>query len=166
MSDPFLGEIRLTSFTFAPRGWAFCCGQLLPITQNQALFSLLGINYGGDGRTNFALPDMRGRVPIHKSTVFNVGQSGGEETHTLTLQELSAHTHNVMATNAEGTDTSPSGKMPASSGDTALFAPATSPSAGSLNSGPTGGSQAHENRQPYLCLNFIIALQGIFPSRD
>lgn len=163
MSEPFLSEIRIVSFNFAPRGWALCNGQLLPINQNQALFSLLGTTYGGNGQTNFALPDLRGRVPIHFGNGHTLGERAGEENHTLTISELPAHTHTLKA--GTGDPNTAAGYLPSSS---------TNPyAAGGINTAlnsasisNTGGSQPHLNLQPYLTLNFIIALQGIFPSQN
>ena len=163
MAEPFLAEIRIMSFNFAPRGWALCNGQLLPINQNQALFSLLGTTYGGDGRVNFALPDLRGRTPIHIGNGHNFGEKGGEQAHTLTIAELPTHTHTLAGTSA------------AANGNNA-----TNAMLGAVNNGygaaqnlvalsnatlvATGGGQAHLNMQPFLTVNFSIALQGIFPS--
>ncbi len=163
MAEPFLSEIRLMSFNFAPKGWAMCNGQLLPINQNQALFSLLGTTYGGNGQTNFALPDLRGRVPIHVGSGFTLGQSGGEQAHTVTQAEMPAHTHNLQVTNANGSIPSPSGNILAGALNM-YHSPAnvTTLSPGTI--GNVGGSQPHVNMQPYLTLTFCIALQGIFPS--
>ncbi len=163
MSTPYLGEIRLVSFTFAPKGWALCNGQLLPISQNQALFSILGTTYGGDGRVNFALPNLQGRVPLHTGAGITLGQAGGEAVHTLTVAELPAHTHTVVASLDQASAASPQGNLWASpdAGDY-LPTPDATLSAASLAS--TGGSQPHENRSPYTTLNFIIALQGVFPT--
>jgi microcystin-dependent protein len=167
MSTPFMGEIKFVSFNFAPKGWAMCNGQLLPINQNQALFSILGTTYGGDGRVNFALPDFRGRVPVHRGDGITQGQSGGQEFHTVTMSEMPAHNHFAIASNlADGSNVNtPSGSIPANS--------SVSPYRSSINTtlAPNsvtnfGGSQPHENRQPYLVINFIIALQGIFPSQN
>lgn len=163
MSDPFLGELKLMSFNFPPRGWAACNGQLLPLNQNQALFSLLGTMYGGNGQTSFALPDLRGRVPVHVGAGFTQGQRAGEEVHTLSGQELAAHNHLVNASSTPGNAADPTMLAQFSDGyggTTSLTSlhPATV--------GSVGGSQPHENRQPYLVLNWCIALQGIFPSRD
>jgi microcystin-dependent protein len=172
MSEPFLAEIRIVGFNFAPRGWAFCDGQILPINQNQSLYSLLGTTYGGDGRTTFALPDLRGRVPIHVGRsnggdIHSLGQKSGEETHTLNANEMPQHTHGVQATDTVGAQTdTPDDNLIASSSQTAYGA-LSSPVAmapGSVTN--TGGSQAHDNMQPYLALNFCIALQGLFPSRN
>ena len=163
MAEPFLSEIRIMSFVFAPKGWALCNGQLLPINQNQALFSLLGTTFGGDGRVNFALPDVRGRTPIHVGSGHTLGERGGEQAHTLSISELPTHTHSAMAANAAASTNSPSGALLAPS--TAVYHPPaslTSLNAASVTN--TGGSQAHLNMQPFLTLSFCIALQGIFPS--
>jgi microcystin-dependent protein len=169
MTEPYIGEIRIVSFPFAPRGWAFCDGQRLPVNQNQALYSLLGTRYGGDGVTVFALPDLRGRMPVHtdsgRSGQFPVGAAGGEETHTLTSGELPAHGHQVVASNAPGTAAVPTGAYPAATQVAAYAAAANTPMNASAVS-RTGGGQPHENMPPYLALNFAIALQGIFPSRS
>jgi microcystin-dependent protein len=167
MAEPFLGELRLASFNFPPKGWAFCSGALLPINQNQALFALLGTQFGGNGQTNFALPDLRGRTPIHSGAGFIVGQASGQETHTLTQAEMPQHLHFMQATtqnaNTNVAHLPPPGNLLASVNNG--YAPAASlvalAPAAITN---VGGSQAHENRQPYLVLNWIIALQGIFPS--
>jgi microcystin-dependent protein len=163
MAEPFLSEIRIFSFPFAPKGWALCNGQLLPINQNQALFSLLGTTFGGDGRVNFALPDQRGRVPIHVGSGHTLGERGGEQAHTISIAELPTHTHFVNAINATGDTPIPGGNLLAAGNN--MYAPPTNLT--SLN--PTtvtnvGGSQAHLNMQPFLTLSFCIALQGIFPS--
>jgi microcystin-dependent protein len=165
MAEPFLSEIRIMSFGFPPKGWALCDGQLLPINQNQALFSLLGTTYGGDGRVNFGLPDLQGRVPLHMGSGHTLGERGGEQGHTLSISELPTHTHTAIAAGVGGTLPTPAGgflgqdaKQP--------YAPPTNLgalAAGSLAN--VGGSQAHLNMQPYLVLNFSIALQGIFPSQ-
>jgi microcystin-dependent protein len=164
MAEPFLSEIRLMSFTHAPKGWALCNGQILPINQNQALFSLLGTTFGGNGQTTFALPDLRGRVPIHVGGGYVVGQQGGEQAHTLTQSELPQHTHVLQASNNGGTIGNATGNLFARTLQNTYAAPsnliATSPS----KVASVGGSQAHQNMQPYLCLNFCIALIGIFPS--
>lgn len=165
MAEPFLAEIRIMSFNFAPKGWALCNGQLLPINQNQALFSLLGTTYGGDGQVNFALPDLRARAPIHTGSGHTLGERGGEQSHTLSMAELPAHTHNARAVSANGDAPSPAGTILAAEATALYAAPdanlvALAP--GSLTS--IGGSQTHLNMQPFLALNFCIALQGIFPS--
>lgn len=165
MGTPFMGEIRLLSFNFAPKGWAQCNGQLLPINQNQALFSLLGTTYGGNGQTTFALPDLRGRMPLHYGNGFQIGQLGGEEATTLTLGQLPTHTHQLTAAkSATGTD--PEGGFLAAPVKPAFTAAGASTTMDPAGSGSTGGSQAHPNLPPYLTLNFAIALQGIFPSRN
>jgi microcystin-dependent protein len=165
MAEPFLSEIRIMSFIYAPRGWALCNGQLLPINQNQALFSLLGTTFGGDGRVNFALPDLRGRTPIHVGSGHTLGERGGEQAHTLSIAELPEHTHVLSGTSTAGTVQIPAGNLMAPTpsqayhlADNALvaFAP------GAVTN--VGGSQAHLNMQPFLTLSFCIALQGIFPS--
>src|SRR2546423_12186992 len=168
MAEPFLSEIRIMSFVFPPKGWALCNGQLLPINQNQALFSLLGTTYGGDGRVNFGLPDLRNRVPIHMGSGFTLGERGGEQAHTLSIAEITTHTHAPNATSATATTNVP--------GNTVILGQSTSSqlytaaanlvamAANSLSS--VGGSQAHLNMQPYLILSFCIALQGIFPSQN
>lgn len=166
MAEPFLSEIRIMSFNFPPKGWAFCNGQLMPINQNQALFSLLGTTFGGDGRVNFALPNLRNCVPIHKAEGFNLGQKGGEPAHTLTISEMPAHNHFVNASSTTGTANVPTNAlMLAVSTPQSIYTAATNLQAmdpGAVSN--VGGSQAHENRQPFLNLNFCIALQGIFPS--
>jgi microcystin-dependent protein len=164
MAEPFLAEIRVMSFVFAPKGWALCNGQLLPINQNQGLFSLLGTTFGGDGRVNFALPDLRGRTPIHVGSGHTLGERAGEQAHTLSIAELPTHVHVLQATTLEGDTPIPSGNVLADS-PSQLYAAAsglTTLGAGSITN--TGGSQAHLNMQPFLTLSFCIALQGIFPS--
>ena len=164
MAEPFLAEIRLMSFNFAPKGWAMCNGQLLPINQNQALFSLLGTTFGGDGRVNFGLPDLRGRVPVHAGGGHTLGERGGEQAHTLSIAELPTHSHAVRASStATGGVADPTGaflgggnNVYASGSATATLRP------DALTN--VGGSQAHLNMQPFLTVTFCIALQGIFPS--
>ncbi len=165
MAEPFLSEIRIMSFNFAPKGWALCNGQLLPINQNQALFSLLGTTYGGDGRVNFALPDLRTRAPIHVGNSHTLGERGGEQAHTLSISELTTHTHTLFSSNATtGVVDQPGGNLPSRASVNA-YGPATSLGAmDSRSVSAVGGSQAHNNMQPFLTLNFCIALQGIFPS--
>lgn len=166
MAEPFLSEIRIFSFNFAPKGWALCNGQLLPINQNQALFSLLGTTYGGDGRVNFGLPNLQGNVPIHVGQGFTLGQKGGEQAHTLSIPELTSHIHTLNGTSTAASQPVPTGAMLATSAATdPIYGPASSLVAMSATAlGNTGGSQAHLNMQPFLTLNFSIALQGIFPS--
>lgn len=165
MSEPFLGEIQFFAFQFPPRGWAQCNGQLLPISQNQALFSLLGTMYGGNGQTTFALPDLRGRVPLHTGNGFVQGQSGGEESHRLTVAELPAHMHMAMASSAAPSSPSPANAAWADAGITSYAAGANAPMAGNAVA-PAGNSQPHENRSPFLAVGFCIALAGIYPSRN
>ncbi len=165
MAEPFLSELRLMSFNFAPKGWAMCNGQLMPINQNQALFSLLGTNYGGDGRVNFGLPDLRGKVPIHVGSGFTLGTRGGEPAHTVTLSEMPLHQHLMSASSQDGNTDLPGGdilgqgaNVYANPGSLVALVPGTT--------GNVGGSQAHQNMQPFLTLTWCIALQGIFPSRN
>jgi microcystin-dependent protein len=162
MPDPFLGELKLMSFSFAPQGWAQCNGQVLPINQNQALFSLLGTTYGGNGQTTFALPDMRGRAPIHRGKLTQ-GQALGQESHTVNSNEMAGHNHGVRASSQNGNQAGPkilAGAANAYTGPSNL----TPIAQGTVSK--VGGSQPHENRQPFLVLNWCIALQGIFPSRS
>jgi microcystin-dependent protein len=166
MSEPFLSEIKIMSFNFPPKGWAFCNGQLLPINQNQALFSLLGTTYGGDGRVNFALPDLQGKVPIHMGNGHTLGEHAGEQNHTVSTSELPQHVHTLVGTSSSsGAVATPTGNLLGAVAD--AYGPAqdlTSLSPAAISS--VGGSQAHNNMQPYLTLSFCIALQGIFPSRN
>jgi microcystin-dependent protein len=165
MATPFIGEIKMMSFNFPPKGWAFCNGQLLPINQNQALFSLLGTMYGGNGQTNFALPDLRGRVPIHFNSSFPQGSRQGEEFHTLTLAELPAHTHAVTASSNVADQGSPGANYWAVNSSNTYASVADSLMAAQCVSA-VGGSQPHENRSPFSTISFCIALTGIFPSRS
>lgn len=168
MSEPFLGEIRMASFGFAPRGWAQCNGQLLAINQNQALFSLLGTNYGGDGRTTFALPDLRGRMPVHGNAQLPIGTQGGAAQHTVTLSEMPAHSHTMLASTAVSHASDPTGRVLGSVEAGALNIYHAADGTAALHPSAlsqAGGSQPHSNMQPYSTTNFIIALQGIFPSR-
>jgi len=168
MSEPFLAEIRVMSFNFPPKGWAFCNGQLLPINQNQALFSLLGTTYGGDGRVNFALPDLQARAPIHAGSAHVLGERGGEQAHTLSLAQTPTHVHAVAAaSSATGGGSNASGRF--LGGGTNVYAPpggGTPTTLGPNTIDNVGGSQAHLNMQPFLTLSFCIALQGIFPSQN
>ena len=166
MGTPFMSEIKIISWNFAPKGWAFCNGQFLPINQNQALFSLLGTTYGGNGQTTFALPDFRGRIPIHRGAQYNLGQAGGQEFHTVTQSEMPAHNHFLQAQPATATVADPTNAFLADISSKAYggFAELTTLAPGSISN--TGGSQPHENRQPFLVLNFVIALQGVFPSQN
>jgi microcystin-dependent protein len=164
MAEPFLAEIRLMSFTFPPKGWALCNGQLLQINQNQALFSLLGTTFGGDGRVTFALPDLQSRTPIHAGNGFTLGERGGEQAHTLSINELPMHSHVLNASSsATGGTASPNGNYLGGGNNVYANAGAlTTLSAATVTS--VGGGQAHQNMQPFLTLSFCIALQGIFPS--
>ena len=165
MAEPYLGEIRILGFDFAPQGWAACDGQTMQIMQNQALYALLGIIYGGNGTTTFCLPDFRGRVPMHFGSGISIGQKAGEADHTLLQTELPAHTHTVSASNS-----TPNQGLPANNTWAGISkgygAPAAGVSMGSAALGNKGTSQSHSNMQPYVTLNFVIALWGIFPSRN
>ncbi len=167
MAEPFLSEIRIMSFGFPPKGWALCDGQLLPINQNQALFSLLGTTYGGDGRVNFGLPNLQGRAPIHMGQGHTLGERAGEQGHTLSISEIPTHVHTAQATTTVAGNAPPSATvMLAQSSGSFLYGAATNLTAMAQNAiGNVGGSQAHLNMQPFLVLNFSIALQGIFPSQ-
>ncbi len=165
MGTPFIGELRIYSFNFPPKGWAFCNGQLLAINQNQALFSILGTTYGGNGQTNFALPDLRGRIPLHWGDGVSLGERAGQESHTLTIQEMPQHNHGVRAWGNTAQVPSPAGNTwggadanPYATASNSILAP------GSI--GNAGGSQPHPNMSPYLVLNICIALVGVFPSRN
>jgi len=163
MSEPFMSEIKIVGFDFAPKGWALCNGQFMPVNQNQALFSLLGTTFGGNGVTTFALPDLRGRVPFHSGSGLTLGQAGGEQSHTLTQSEMPAHVHIVNASNAAPDSSTPGNSFWSSPGaELYAAAPDNVMRAGTVTN--VGGSQAHSNMSPYLVLNFIIALQGFFPS--
>jgi microcystin-dependent protein len=165
VAQPYVGEIRMFAGNFAPAGWMFCEGQLLPISENETLFQLIGTTYGGDGESTFALPDLRGRLPLHLGNGFQLAQTGGAEEVTLTTQQISAHTHALMASTAPGTQNAPSNNVTASSPSVTLYTGDVTDSnmaAGAVSG--TGGSQPHTNFQPYLCVDFIISLFGIFPS--
>lgn len=169
MSEPFIGEIRLFGFNFAPRGWALCDGQLLDIASHSALFSLLGTTYGGDGRTTFGLPDLRGRVAVHKGsgpglTTRNMGQKAGAETVTLNVNQIPPHRHSLIAA-AEGANQGKPGDNELASSNI-YHAPTSDATLAASSIGQTGGGQAHENMQPFLVANYCIALMGIFPSRS
>jgi len=166
-SDPYVGEIRMGSFAAAPEGWAMCNGQLLQIQGNQELFSLIDNAYGGDGRTNFALPDLRGSVPVHVGPGFVLGKNGGEASHVLTTPELPSHTHDVAAASGPGTAPTPAGNYWAGIKDTNSYSTANpSTTLGAATIGPTGLGRGHDNMPPGLVLNYIIALRGIYPSRS
>jgi microcystin-dependent protein len=173
MADPFVAEIRLFPFNFAPKGWAFCDGQLLPISQNTALFSLLGTTYGGDGKSNFALPNVQGSAVMHPGqgpglSLHDLGETGGSETVTLLQTEMPAHSHTLTASQADAGDRSPANeKFAVGVGGVNMYAPPSNPPVqfAPQMSPPAGGNQPHNNMQPYLTLNFNIALQGVFPPR-
>jgi microcystin-dependent protein len=165
VAQPYVGEIRMFAGNFAPAGWLFCEGQLLPISENETLFNLIGTTYGGDGESTFALPDLRGRLPAHQGNGFVLAETGGAEEITLTAQQIPAHSHPLLAANALGNDPNPQGNLLAESSVGSMYqagAPATAMAPQSV--GPVGGSQPHTNFQPYLCVDFIISLFGIFPS--
>lgn len=175
MAEPFIGEIKMVGFNFPPKGWAGCDGALLSIAQNTALFSLLGTQFGGDGRTNFQLPDLRGRVPIHMgqgpgTSPYFMGDAGGTEAATLTYGQMPQHTHALQGTSGAGNTRSAAGAALAkeAAGQTAVYnnAPTVDSTLSPSSIGIAGGSQPHENRQPYLAVNFVIALVGIYPSRN
>jgi len=170
VSEPFLAEIRIIGFNFAPRSWAFCDGQLLPISQNQSLYSLLGTTYGGDGRTTFALPDMRGRTPIHvggsNGTSHPQGQKAGSETISLTAAEMPAHNHGVQGTSNNASQPVPASTLLPASNAGKPYSASTNGNLGAASVANAGNSQGHNNMQPYLALNFCIALAGLFPSRN
>ncbi len=171
MSEPFVGEIRMFAGNFAPRGWAFCDGQLLAVSQNDALFSLFGTIYGGDGRTTFGLPDMRGRIPLHQGTgpglsARRLGSKGGEETVTLTTNQLASHSHDWNANTADATGAAPAGKVTAGTSSPQIYNQADqSVDFASSAIAVSGGSRPHTNLMPTLCVNFIVSLYGIYPSR-
>ena len=164
MGTPFLGEIRLCSFNFAPKNWALCNGQLLPINQNQALFSLLGTTFGGDGRVNFALPDLRARTPIHVGGGHTLGERGGEQAHTLSIAELPQHVHEARASSTPGSTQDATNNVLGTVASRIYTDPSALTALSPTTITNVGGSQAHLNMQPFLTLSFCIALQGIFPS--
>jgi microcystin-dependent protein len=166
MSEPYLGQIVMVSFSFAPKGYALCNGQLLPINQNAALFSLLGTFYGGNGTTTFALPNLQGATPLHIGTGFSIGQRGGEANHTLTQGEMPGHTHQLQGDPAAATTPAAAGHVWAANTASPYSTIAANTTMNPSAIGIAGGSQAHDNFQPYLVINFVIALQGIFPSRN
>lgn len=165
MAQPYVGEIRIFAGNFAPAGWMFCEGQLLPISENETLFQLIGTTFGGDGQETFALPDLRGRIPVHQGGAFPYPTNGGVEEVTLTTQQIPSHTHPFVATTTAGTDANPAGNVVATTAATKIFreSNANTPMAGTMVQ-PAGGSQPHTNFQPYLCVDYIISLFGIFPT--
>ena len=165
MAQPYVGEIRMFAGNFPPAGWMFCEGQLLPISEYETLFNLIGTTYGGDGQSTFALPDLRGRIPLHFGNGFTLAQSGGAETVTLTVSQIPAHSHPALATSNAQTGQIPTGAL--LSNGPQIYIPGAQPNAtmASQSITATGGSQPHDNFQPYLCLDFIISLFGIFPSQ-
>ncbi|MCA1633540.1 MAG: tail fiber protein [Acidobacteria bacterium] len=166
MAQPYVGEIRMFAGNFAPAGWMFCEGQLLPISENETLFNLIGTTYGGDGQSTFGLPDLRGRLPIHQGNGFILAASGGAEEVTLTTQQIPVHNHPFLGSKGVGNQASPVGFLPAASNTVSLYkAAAPTNPMNAQAAGPTGGSQPHTNFQPYLCVDFIISLFGIFPSQ-
>jgi microcystin-dependent protein len=165
MSDAYIGDIKVVAFGFAPRGWALCNGQLLPIAQYQALFSLLGTMYGGDGKTTFALPDLRSRIPLHTGNGYNQGQPGGEVGHTLTVNELPLHNHTAIGDSTAGKASQPGGELAAGSVQ-AAYGTSADLTMNPAAARPAGNAQPHPNLPPYLVLNFIICLNGIFPTRN
>jgi microcystin-dependent protein len=166
MAQPYVGEIRIFAGNFAPAGWMFCEGQLLPISENETLFQLIGTTYGGDGENTFALPDLRGRIPLHQGNGVILAETGGAEEVTLTVNQIPAHSHPLQASTNVSQDTSPAGKTVGQSGSALLYIQDTTDSNMSAQAiAPVGGSQPHTNFQPYLCVNFIISLFGIFPSQ-
>jgi microcystin-dependent protein len=165
MAQPYVGEIRMFAGNFAPAGWMFCEGQLLPISENEILFQLIGTTYGGDGQSTFALPDLRGRLPIHQGNGFILAETGGAEEITLTVNQIPIHNHALIVANSAGTQNAPNNLLPAASPSVTLYiedAPDNNMFSGTIT--PVGGSQPHTNFQPYLCVDFIISLFGLFPS--
>ena len=166
MSEPFLGEIKIISWNFPPKGWAFCNGTLLPINQNQALFSILGTTYGGDGRQTFGLPNLQGRTPMHVGNGIVLGELGGETAHTLNISELPAHNHVPVGSSASATVRPAAGNLWCADATNNPYSATQNTSMNPATVSAIGGNQPHENMSPYLVLNFIIALQGIFPSQN
>ena len=165
MAQPYVGEIRIFAGNFAPAGWMFCEGQLLPISENETLFQLIGTTFGGDGQSTFGLPDLRGRIPIHQGNGFILAETGGVEEVTLTVNQIPSHSHPQIVSNSVAAETNPTNNMPSQSTQATLyFEDAPNVNAAANTVGPVGGSQPHTNMQPYLCVDFIISLFGIFPS--
>jgi microcystin-dependent protein len=169
VAQPYVGEIRMFAGNFAPAGWAFCEGQLMPISENETLFNLIGTTYGGDGQSTFAMPDLRGRVPIHQGGGFTLAETGGAEGITLTVNQIPAHTHPFLAANNPASSTSPVNQVLATTQASTITPYGTDnprPPLAATTISSVGGSQPHTNFQPYLCINFIISLFGIFPSQN
>jgi microcystin-dependent protein len=170
MAQPYIGEVRMFGGNFAPQGWMFCEGQLLPIAENETLFVLIGTTYGGDGQDTFALPDLRGRLPVHQGNGFTLAQSGGVEEVTLTINQVPAHNHAMLASSRTGSSANPTNAFFAKSTSNTPYTDdllsSTPLQANPMTISPVGGSQPHSNFQPYLCINFIISLFGIFPSQN
>ena len=171
MSEPFLAEVRMFGMDFAPRGWSLCDGQILPINQNQSLYSLLGTTYGGDGRITFALPDLRGKTPVHPGNNIRLGEEGGEEAHSLSAAEIPGHNHSIRVNRNQATETVPTGKLLATKKRRAYsrYAAASAADAVDMRAGTiseVGNSSTHPNMQPFLAINYCIALTGVFPSRN
>jgi microcystin-dependent protein len=165
MAQPYVGEIRMFAGNFAPAGWLFCAGQLLPISENETLFQLIGTTYGGDGESTFSLPDLRGRIPIHQGNGFILAETGGAEEITLTVNQIPAHSHALLASTSLATQSSPANTVLAQSTAADLYIEDTPTAAlAPIAVGPLGGSQPHTNLQPFLCVNYIISLFGLFPS--
>lgn len=165
MAQPYVGELRMFAGNFAPAGWMFCEGQLVPISENETLFQLIGTTYGGDGQSTFSLPDLRGRIPLHQGNGFILAETGGAEEITLTVPQLPAHSHPFLATTSIASDANPTGRVPGQTSTFDFYQTTAANSAMAPQSiAGTGGSQPHTNFQPYLCVNFIISLFGIFPS--
>lgn len=168
MAQPYVGEIRMFGGNFAPAGWEFCQGQLMPISEYETLFNLIGTTYGGDGQSTFALPDLRGRIPIHQGSGFVLAETGGVEQVTLTVSQIPAHSHPALASSSSANSSSPAGNVAGRVTTAGVFAYGTDAPLTTLSSqamGPVGGNQPHNNLQPYLCVNFIISMFGIFPSQ-
>jgi microcystin-dependent protein len=165
MGDAYLGEIRLFAGNFAPLGWALCNGQLLPISENDALYALLGTTYGGDGQVTFGLPDFRGRVPVHTGSAYVMGQMAGSETVTLTINQIASHSHSVQASTNAGDSPDPTGRIWAKTGTNAYNTGPVDSTMEPASIAPNNGSNPHDNMLPFLTVNFIIALEGIFPSQ-
>ena len=164
MAQPYVGEVRMFAGNFAPAGWMFCEGQLLPISENETLFQLIGTTYGGDGQATFALPDLRGRLPLHQGNGFILAETGGAEEVTITQAQMSSHSHALLAADTPATASNPAGNLPAEAFKRFYVVPSTTTAMAAQSLSGVGGSQPHSNMQPYLCVSFVISLFGIFPS--